>query len=72
MVKMFAILGVYLQLYPYTTFFWIKHSLTLFEQNLYLLQYTKMLKENVQELTSELQRQPVRFSFLPAPGHAEF
>jgi len=31
-----------------------------------------MLKENAQKLSSELQRHPERFTFLPAPGYAEF
>jgi len=44
----------------------------LFEQSLYVLQQSKMLKENAQKLTSQLQQHPERFSFLPAPGHAEF
>jgi len=44
----------------------------LLEQNLHLLQYSTMPKENAQKLTSELQRRPERFSFLPGPGHAEF
>jgi len=50
----------------------MKCSLTLFEQNLYLLQYSEMLKDNAQKLTSKLQRHPEIFGFLPAPGHAVF